>query len=139
MVVMEAFADVMKAFIDVTSTEVFMEASVESSINDVDDMKASTEVLFSAEPFFGAFVYFRESFHGRYERYESFCGRLYIVGASTNASTETPIETSMEAFVDAFMEVVESAADVMEAFTELTSTEAFLKTSVEAFMEAMKI
>ena len=34
----------MVAFMEVTSTDVFMEASVEASMEDMEDMKASTEV-----------------------------------------------------------------------------------------------
>ena len=37
--------------------------------------------------------------------------------------------------MEAFMEVMEPFAGVVEAFTEKTSTEAFLETSVEASME----
>ena len=33
--------------------------------------------------------------------------------------------TSTEAFMEAFMEVMEAFVEVMEAFTEVTSTEAF--------------
>ena len=39
MEIMEAFADVMEAFTEVTSTETFVEASME----DMEDIKASTE------------------------------------------------------------------------------------------------
>ena len=58
---------------EVTSTEFFMKTSVEASMEDMEDMKASTEVT-STEPFMGAFVNLRGSFHGRYGRYESFRG-----------------------------------------------------------------
>ena len=43
--------------------------------------------------------------------------------------------TSTEAFMEAFMEVREVFADVTEAFTEVTSSEAFEEASVEAYME----
>ena len=41
----------MQAFNDGTVTSVFMEASVESSMEDMEDMKACTEVLSAIEAF----------------------------------------------------------------------------------------
>ena len=40
---MKAFADVMEDFTEVTSTNDFVEASVEASMEDTEDLKASTE------------------------------------------------------------------------------------------------
>ena len=59
---MEYFAEVMEAFMEATSTEVFTEASVDAFIEDMEYMKASTETS-SAEAFMGASASFRRSFH----------------------------------------------------------------------------
>ena len=44
MKVMESFARVVEACMEIISTEVFIEASVEVSMEDMEDMKSSTEV-----------------------------------------------------------------------------------------------
>ena len=60
MEVLEAFAEVLEAFMGMTSTNTLMEASVVASIEDMDDLKASTRVTFH-----GSFhESFDESFHG---------------------------------------------------------------------------
>ena len=55
-----------------------MEASVEDSMEDMEDMKASTEVT-STEAFMGASVSFRGSFHVTHGRCEIFRGSKFHV------------------------------------------------------------
>ena len=47
--------------------------------------------------------------------------------------------TSTEAFMEAFMEVMEAFADVLEAFTGITFTKAFVEACVETSMDDMEI
>ena len=61
MEVVENFAEVMEAFMQATCTDVFMEASVGDSMEDMGDIKDSADVT-STEAFMGASVSFRGSF-----------------------------------------------------------------------------
>ena len=122
MEVLEAFADVIEAFMEVASTNVFMEAFVEASMKDEEDMKASSPVPSAMEAL--TEVSFTEasteaSVEASMECMKDMRSSTQVTfpGSPTKAPTEAAMEvSSTKSSIEAFMGVKEAFSDVLEYF-----------------------